>query len=250
MAYYLYLGCIIPNLFPEIERATRDILAKLNVEFSDMKGASCCAPPGLLGVHRDSWLVLNRRNLSMADGVIITPCDECFASLQDARGILSESIKDLPEVKPLPQFISGNLQSIGEKFQGGLNLKCAVQHSCHLLRPSETRKVDDPEAPKLIADLLNAIGCERVVHEDELACCGGLIYEGSEVGIKLAMRKVDACNRSGADCVVTTCAHCLRQLRKVSTTMPILHLAQLYALATGSEPSSIGIPDTLRMSKR
>ncbi len=250
MTRFLYLGCLIPIQFPEVEKATRDTLERLKIEYSDMNRASCCMPPGLFGFHKESWLRLNRRNLSLANDTVITPCDECFASLQDARAILIEEAKNIPEIKPFPQLIAENLGAAKEAVQRNLGLKCAVQQSCHLLRPSQIRKIDDPESPSLLGELLRNIGCVKVDCIDELACCGGLVAEYTGVGLKLGQQKAKAFAESGADCIVTTCAHCLRQLTRVNHTLPIFHLAQLYALAFGSKPSLVGIPRMLKVGRR
>jgi len=220
----------------------RDLLGRAGVEILEMSGASCCAPQHLFGVSKAGWLALNKRNLSLAGGEILTACDECFASLQDARVSLAD--EGLPGVKPLVTLISENEEAL-RGMTKGLDLRCAVQHSCHLLRPSKVRKVDEPEKPMLLRAALDAIGCTSIPHTEELSCCGGQILGSSQPGEKLARRKIASALEAGADCIVTTCAHCLRHLSRHSTKLPVLHLSQLYAVALGSEPSKIGVSGDL-----
>jgi len=243
-AYSLYLGCLVPTQFPYVERAVRDVLSSVGVETSEMIGASCCAPNRLFGVNEQTWLALNRRNFSLARGEILTVCDECFASLQDASLEIDGSGETLPPVKPFVAFLSENEKELGEKANE-LGLKCAIQHSCHLLRPSKVRKVDNPENPILMRNALDAIGCRSVKHDEELSCCGGQIVATSRVREVLAKRKISSAEGAGADCVVTTCAHCLLHLSDHSPRLPVVHLAQLYALALGSEPSAVGLTPEL-----
>jgi heterodisulfide reductase subunit B len=243
-AYSLYLGCLIPTQFPHVERAMRDVLAVTGAEVSEMNGASCCAPNRLFGVSRQTWLALNKRNLGLASGTIVTACDECFASFQDARLALSENGKGLPEVKPLLALLSENEGLLRQKGRK-LGLRCAVQHSCHLLRPSKIRRVDDPENPLLMRNALDAIGCSSVQHRAERDCCGGQASGPNEVRKKLADRKVLSAREAGADLIVTSCAHCLKNLREHSVGIPVLDIAQLYAFALGSEPSKIGVPEQI-----
>lgn|GEM_PF-1393111 len=240
----LFLGCLIPTQFPHVERAVRDVIAATSTEVTEMKGASCCAPNHLFGVSAQVWLALNKRNLGLANGTIVTACDECFASLQDARLALAEGGKGLPEVKPFLVFLSENEELLRQKSRK-LGLHCAVQQSCHLLRPSRVRKVDDPENPLLMKNALDAIGCSTVQHDAERDCCGGQASGPNDVKRKLADRKVLSAKTAGADVIVTSCAHCLRNLREPSDGIPVLDIAQLYAFALGSEPGKVGIPERI-----
>jgi len=240
--YSLYLGCIVPNIFPEVERALRDVLSILKIEFSDMRGAACCIPPALFGFQKEVWQNVNLMNFSTAKSDVITICDECFASLQDAKTSLErEKGRVLPNVFPLVKVLKDAEGEVKARLKKPVNLKCAVQHSCHLLRPSEIRKVDDPFSPKLVKSLLDVIGCESVEEKEELSCCGGSVYEGSRVSKALAMRRVRSAEASEANIIVTTCPHCLKQLSAHSKRLPVFHLVQLYALALGSSPKSIGM---------
>ena len=40
LKYSLFLGCVIPNRYPMIEQASRNVLAKLGIEIQDMEGAT------------------------------------------------------------------------------------------------------------------------------------------------------------------------------------------------------------------
>jgi len=237
----LYLGCLIKSFFPEVEKAVKEVMKRISVEFEEPKDASCCAPIWLFSLNKNAWLRLNERNMKFFQSVVVTACDDCFASLNDAFKIISErnSIKT-PEVKPFGKFMLENIE--GKKLKFSIKgLRCAVQHSCHLLRPA--RDVDDAENPKVVKKVLEKLGYIPVSYEGELDCCGGLVFE-ERVNRMLARRKAELLENSGADCVVATCSHCIYQLKSVSS-IPVLHLAQLSAFSLGANPEEVGLPDTL-----
>ncbi|MEM2088646.1 MAG: heterodisulfide reductase-related iron-sulfur binding cluster [Thermoproteota archaeon] len=248
MSVTLYLGCIIRTMYPEVEKAVKETLRGIGFEFEEPLEASCCAPFEFFSLSREAWLRLNERNMSFFKSMVVTACDDCFASLSDAFKILStKNGVNPPEVKPFETVLLERLRDMKLRFSF-TGLRCAVQHSCHLLRPS--RGVDDAESPRIVKTILEMLGYLPVSYEGELDCCGGLVFE-EEASRTLAGRKAGVVERSGADCIVATCSHCIRQLRSVSM-LPVLHLAQLSALSIGLSPGEIGVPETLvrRIVKR
>ncbi|MEM3712679.1 MAG: heterodisulfide reductase-related iron-sulfur binding cluster [Thermoproteota archaeon] len=241
MSMTLYLGCVIKTLYPEVEKAVNEVLNRMGVVFEEPLGASCCAPLGFFSLSKDAWIKLNERNMRLFQSIVLTACDDCFASLSDAFKIVSEKngVK-APEVKPFGKFILEKMEEKGLRFSFK-GLRCAVQHSCHLLRPA--RGVDNAESPRVVKNVLEILGYIPVSYAGELDCCGGLVFEERTSGL-IARRKAEALEESGADCVVTTCSHCMRQLRTVSH-LPVLHLAQLSALSMGANPEEIGVPEVL-----
>ncbi|MBO3769709.1 MAG: heterodisulfide reductase-related iron-sulfur binding cluster [Thermoproteota archaeon] len=241
MSMTLYLGCLIRTLYPEVEKAVYEVLGRIGVVFEEPKGASCCAPLGLFSLSKNAWLRLNERNMRLFQSTVLTVCDDCFASLSDAFKILSEKNNvRVPEVKPFGKFMLEKLEEKGLRFSFK-GLRCAVQHSCHLLRPA--RNVDNAENPMVVKNVLEKLGYIPVSYVSELDCCGGLVFE-EKMRDAIARRKAEALEKSGADCVVTTCSHCMRQLKSVSR-LPVLHLAQLSALSMGANPEEIGISEIL-----
>ena len=65
--YSFFLGCVMPNRFPNVEASIRHVLPKLGIELEDLEGASCCPAPGVIR-PRLNWAAEYHR--SMGEGHI------------------------------------------------------------------------------------------------------------------------------------------------------------------------------------
>ena len=120
MKYAFYLGCIVPNRYPNIEKATRVTLPRLGIELDELEGASCCPAPGVIkSFDRLTWLLLSARNLCIAEEMgldILTLCNGCYATLKEANTILTGNEKEKRKINEM-------LSTIGRKFNGSIKVK-------------------------------------------------------------------------------------------------------------------------------
>jgi heterodisulfide reductase subunit B len=267
--YGLYLGCIAPLRYPGIESATREVLDRLDVEYVDLEGATCCPAPGVTrSFDERTWISIASWNLVLAerkDVEILTICNGCYDSLFEAAHILNEDDEMRKEVNDLTGEEYGGttkvrhlaevlyrdigLDEIRSESKNQQSMNVAVHYGCHFLKPSKIKKIDDPERPTILDELVETTGARSVPYRDKQMCCGagGGVRAGSpEVSLKMTKIKVDNIKNTDAQCIVTPCPFCHLQFDRGQKelgegyNLPILHISQLLGLAFGIEKSKFG----------
>ena len=274
-SYALFLGCTIPARQPHYELSARKALPKLGIDLVDLDNMTCCAPPPLQSIDLETSLAIAAYNICLAEEAdlnIVTLCTGCFESLAMANTMLKEN-------NELRERINKTLSNAGKEFKGskeikhylqvlmkdvGLerlksqvtkplnNLKIAAFSGCHLLRPSKLLRFDDPERPRIFDDLIEALGSESIWYRNKLKCCGGLLRGyADDLALQIAKEKIVNAKKAGADCISTLCPFCfvaldmgqlqIRAKFKEEYDIPVLHYAELLALALGIEPKELAL---------
>jgi heterodisulfide reductase subunit B len=274
-SYALFLGCTIPARQPHYELAARKALTKLGIELVDLEGMTCCAPPPLQSIDLETSLAIAAYNICLAEEVdlnIVTLCTGCFESLAIANRLLKEK----PELR---EKVNKILSNAGKEFKGSKevrhylqvlmndvginrlkqnivkpisNLKVAAFSGCHLLRPSELLRFDDPERPRIFDTLIEALGAKSIPYKNKLRCCGGLLRGyADDVALAIARDKIVNAHDAGADCISTLCPFCfltldlgqmlMKTTYKEEYNMPIIHYAELLSLSLGVEPKELAL---------
>ncbi len=275
MGYALFLGCVAPNRYPGIESATREVLKELEVNFSELNGASCCPAPGVTrSFDRNTWLTIAARNLALAEknkNDILVICNGCYGSLFEAAHILQDEKKR--------EEINKNLAEIGMKYNGGTKVKhfvdvlikevgvekiagkvknkqdklrVAVHYGCHFLKPHKLKGIEDPERPTILDKLVEAVGATSVDYMDKNLCCGaggGVRARVPELALGMTKQKMENITKAGANVIVNPCPFCHLQYDrgqedlKWDNKIPVLHLSQLYGLALGVDEKKLGFSE-------
>jgi heterodisulfide reductase subunit B len=265
----LFTGCIAPLRYPGVESATREVLNKLGVKFVDLNGASCCPAPGVIkSFDQKTWLALAARNLALSEekkADLLTICNGCYGTLFDAAHILNgdektrKSVNELMarkyngtvKVRHLVEFLYKDvgLDAIKSHVKNKQNIDVAVHYGCHFLKPSKLRKLDNPERPRILDDLVEALGAKSVNYRDKAACCGaggGVRARNPDVALAMTKRKLESMNAAGVKYIVQPCPFCHLQFDrgqeelKWANRIPVLHISQLMALAFGVDKAKLG----------
>ncbi|MCW3985857.1 MAG: CoB--CoM heterodisulfide reductase iron-sulfur subunit B family protein [Candidatus Bathyarchaeota archaeon] len=272
-SYALFLGCTIPARQPNYELSARKTLGKLGIELVDLDNMTCCAPPPVQSINFETSLAIAAYNICLAeesDLNLVTLCSGCFESLAMTNNmlkddeelkakinkILSQAGKEFQGDKEVKHFLQVLMDDVGlERLKQNVskplnNLKIAAFYGCHALRPSELLKLDDPERPRILESLIEALGAESVEYRNKLKCCGGLLRGYSDdLALNLAREKLENTSKAGADCIATLCPFCfvaldigqiqVRAKFNKNYDIPILHYSELLAFALGIDPKEL-----------
>lgn len=274
MKYALYPGCVMPTEEYAYEMSIREILPKLGVELVDLKNFSCCGEP-IKSVNQMMTLTLSARNIAIAEQEnldIFAPCPMCHMALTDAKNIL-DSDNDMK--KRINKYLSEEdlkykgssdiisildllhdhigLEKIKKASKISLNnLKIATHYGCHLIRPSEIGRPDDPENPQKIENILKVLDAKPENYPEKLDCCGGLLNANhSETALTKTGEKLKSVQKLNFDLFVDTCPWCHRQYdqrqKKAGETVatklevPVFYLTQIIGLSMGISKEKLGL---------
>lgn len=278
MRIAFFLGCVMPHRYPGIEAAIRRVLPELDVEILDIEGATCCPAPGVFGsFHKPTWSAIAARNLVLIEemGVdVFTACNGCFGTLYDVNHELRHDHKLRQEVNQILK------EEIGKEYHGGVEVKnfisllkddigldkistiverkltgirAAVHLGCHWLRPLRIKQQGNPEAYKIIDDIIEATGAQVIHYKDELKCCGaggGVRAADKTLSLNFTLEKLRNISQTSANCITQFCPFCHLQFdlgqREIKEAFgetynyPVLHVGQLLGLAMGMTLDEVG----------
>jgi succinate dehydrogenase / fumarate reductase cytochrome b subunit len=275
LKYAYYSGCVAKTSGKELDAATRTLAERMGIQLVDFPEFSCCGGAVIDEADAALNIALNARNLAIAEAKqlpILTVCSTC-------QGMLSRANKVLRENKEMATRVTNILQKIGVKYRGGTEVKHLLQiivedfglerlrglvtdplkglkiapfYGCHILRPADIVRFDDPWNPHSLEDLISALGAEPIKFKGRIECCGfPLLFIKESTANKMAGTLLAEAVDGGADLMVTPCPLCHISLDtfqskaakevKKRISLPILHLPQLVGLALGIDVYSLGL---------
>lgn len=239
-----FVGCASAYKYPEIARATVEILRKCKIEFTLLyPNVSCCGNPLYTIGRLDLMKKVIERNLKAireteAD-TVITSCAACYKTLKvDYPKLLKKSTDEMEfKVMHIAEYLDQLIKSGHLKFKG-LNIKLTYHDPCQLGRLSEPwihwegkRKkyglLDPPkkfrrgtygvyDPPRNI--LKNIPGVDLIEMErikENAWCCGaggGVKQAFPEFALWTAMERLEEAKNTQADAIITACPFCKENL--------------------------------------
>jgi heterodisulfide reductase subunit B2 len=265
MKYFYYPGCSLEGTASEYDTSTRAVMRTLGVDLIELEDWTCCGASAGDAVSYLLAMVLPARNLALAertsiDADFLVPCSACYLNLQKVEDHVKQNDKLLQDINlvlaeeelaykggiRIRHLLDVVRNDIGPQRLKNLvkctlsGLRVAPYYGCQALRPYAT--FDDPEEPKSMEPIIEALGAEVHQWSKGAKCCGaGLMTTKKDVALE-SVRSLLAAAK-GTDCIVTICPMCQMNLDSFQSkasqiagedlTLSILYLPQLIGLALG-----------------
>jgi len=275
MKYSLFLGCTIPARSRNYELSARAVAARLDLEFVDIEGFSCCGFP-LEASDEMGAILLGAMNLCLAEEKGLDICALCSA----CASMLTKTAYHLENDKRLTEQVNKELSKIGKEYKGevkvkhfarillediGLEriekeinqdlkgLKVATHYGCHYLKPSYIYEgFDDPQDPQTLEKILEAVGVTNIQYRRKKDCCGGpVLLSDEKIALSVAREKLQYVKETEADCMNLVCPFCSLMFdanqKGIETqfesefNIPVLYLPQIIGMAMGLGRKELGL---------
>jgi heterodisulfide reductase subunit B len=245
-------GCTLKNKALDLDRYARDAAKALGIELEEIEEWQCCGGVYTNEVATRLSSVRALKATYAKEQPLVTVCSAChnvikqtncalqtneeFASKAN-RYLGGEAYNGEAEVLHYLELLRDKVgyDAIKEKVVHPLKgKKIAAYYGCLLLRPNSVMKMDDPENPRIIEDLIRALGAEPVIYAKRNECCGGYIaMESPEQAKKNSNAVLANAVAAGADMIITACPLCRYNLMKNGAEIPVVYFTELLAEALG-----------------
>lgn len=273
--YAYYPGCSPKSSTVESDQSVRLLAEKLEIDLVELEPVACCGSREMRISNPRVSLFLNARTLALAEkeGLnIMTICNTCQLNLQQDNlqlrnnGKLLREVNDVLDKQNLSYrgtvkvfhllWVLNNLygiEAMKEKVKNNLNgLKVAPFYGCHLLRPYEVLRFDDPYHPISLRKIITGLGGEYIDFQSCSKCCGfHVLMTNDDLASRMSGAFIQEAIDKGAECMVTPCPLChvaldayQRQAEKEigrKLNLPIFHLQQLIGIALGLNEKKLGL---------
>ncbi len=248
-------GCTLKNKAKDLDAYARKCAEALGVTLEEIEDWQCCGGVFTTAKSEIATKLSSVRVLKAAkekEQALVTVCSACHNVVKQTNHAMQTDCEFAGKVNrymnegeydgstqvyhylELLRDVIG-FDKVKEKVVNPLKgKKIAAYYGCLLLRPNSVMRMDDPENPKIIEDLIAAIGAEPVVYGFRNECCGGYVrMESPELAVKKSNNVINSAKNAGAEVIVTACPLCKYNLEKSGSDIPVVYITELLAEALG-----------------
>jgi len=239
MRVAMFITCLVDGMFPEVGKATVQVLERLGVEVEVPLTQTCCGQMHTNTGYGDMALPLVRGYVDTFDryDAIVTPSGSCAGSLRHQHPALADRATD-PGLAARSRGVGARTYELSEFLVDVLGVEDVGAHyphrvtyhpTCHSLR---LLRVDD----KPMRLLRNVRGIDLVELPDAEQCCGfggTFALKNPDVSSAMLADKMRAVMSTGAEFCAAGDASCLMHigggLSRLRAGARTVHLAEILA---------------------
>ncbi len=259
MVFSYYPGCTLKNKAQDLDMYARRCAEVLGFTLEELPQWQCCGGAYSMAQDEIASKLAAVRALNSAkeqDRTLVTLCSAC-------HNVLKQANHDMKENEEFSQK-ANNYMKLAQPYLGETKVlhylevlrdvigfdevkkhvknpltgkRIGAYYGCLLLRPGKVLQMDNPENPKIMEDLIRALGAEPVIYASRNECCGGYVtMEDKNLARKKSTAVMQNAAEMKADLLVTACPLCLYNLKKNTPEegrLPVLYFTELLAEALG-----------------
>ncbi|MBQ8915453.1 MAG: CoB--CoM heterodisulfide reductase iron-sulfur subunit B family protein [Clostridia bacterium] len=251
-----YPGCTLKNRAKELDFYARRCAELLGVTLEEIENWQCCGGAFTTGRDEVATKLSSIRALKAAQDKgepLVTVCSACHNVIKQTNHAVQTDPAFADKVNrymaedgsyggectvyhylELLRDVIG-FDKVREKVTNPLKgKKIGAYYGCLLLRPGSVMKLDDPENPSVMEELIKALGAEPCRFANRNECCGGYVMaKDPESARKKSLDIMNNAIAAGAEMIVTACPLCKYNLEKSGSPLPVVYFTELLAEALG-----------------
>ena len=249
-------GCTLKNKAKDLDVYARKSAEALGVTLEEIENWQCCG--GVFSTAKDEVAtklssVRALKEAASKEQPLVTVCSACHNVIKQTNHAMQNDKEFADKVNRymakdgtyngdtvVYHYLEMLRDVVGydvlkEKVVNPLKgKKIAAYYGCLLLRPSTVMRMDDPENPTIMEDMIRALGATPVVYANRNECCGGyVVMESPALAEKKSSAVIENAKAAGADMIITACPLCRYNLMKNGSDIPVVYFTELLAEALG-----------------
>lgn len=262
MTFSYYPGCTLKTKAKELDKYARLSAKALGIELEELKEWQCCGAVYPMAKDEIATKLSSVRALESSkreNKDLVTLCSACHNVIKQVNHDMQTDSEIATKVNNYSQFeepYNGETKvlhylemlrdvvgfdEIAKRVKKPLEgKKVGAYYGCLLLRPSDVMQMDNPENPKIMEDLITALGGEPVIYPMRNECCGAYVtLEDKNLVAKKSGKVLESAEENEAEIIVTACPLCLYNLSANAdkSNVKTIYFTELLAEALGVKES-------------
>lgn len=233
----LFVTCMVDQLFPKVGIAMADVLERLEYQVDFPENQTCCGQPAFNSGYWEEARTVARHFLDTFEKSerIVVPSGSCTAMIvHHFAEMFHKEPETLARVHALEKrvwefatFLTevAGVEDVGARFHDVVTF----HDGCHALRELGVK-----QAPRRLLAHVRGLELREMMPAEECCGFGGTFsVKFPELSGAMAVTKIDAITRTGANTVVSLDPSCLMQIQGVlsrsGSNIRTMHLAEVLA---------------------